>query len=84
MNALNNPVADNAELICSAMTEAKRVALLAEKLADLAQHIADNPSTVYGLELAERDISQVGIHINGIELFYSRLSASIPLVRDRK
>ncbi|WP_257285439.1 hypothetical protein [Endozoicomonas sp. SESOKO1] len=82
MNALNNPVTDNAELICSAMVEAKRVAILAEKLASLAEHIAENPSVVEALRLAESDIVEAGKHVNGIELFYTRLSADLPLVRD--
>ncbi|USE38034.1 hypothetical protein [Endozoicomonas sp. SCSIO W0465] len=65
MNAHTLLVTDNAELVCSAMIEAKRVALLAEKLASLAEHIAE-----------------AGKHVNGIELFYTRLSADLPLVRD--
>ncbi len=82
MNTRTMPVTDNAELVCSAMIEAKRVAILAEKLASLAEYIADNPSAVDGLELAESYIDEASIHVNGIELFHSRLSASLPLVRD--
>lgn len=83
MNAHTIPtVTDNAEVVCSAMIEAKRVAILADKLASLAEYIAENPSAVERLRLAESDIAEAGKHVNGIELFYTRLSADLPLVRD--
>ncbi len=82
MNTRTMPVTDNADLACSAMIQAKRIALLSEKLAYLAEYIAENPSAVDELELAESYIDEASIHVNGIELFHSRLSASLPLVRD--